>query len=195
MGINKLREKVKEQQEKVGKKVCLLYWQCVFSMLSLPCQLNSTHPWCRCPTVQVLCIFVLSILMCFYWWRTIALQLHKVARTAGMRHSVWVENADRWVAGFMEKFEEGCHSMVAQSRHPCTNNSTSFSSFGSATIPLLVSLFVLFFGPYYFLRWWWCRSTQLVYALNCAQKSGIPFLQWPNIFDQMFHFVNSFDQL
>jgi hypothetical protein len=24
----------------------------------------------------------------------------------------WVENADRWVAGFLEKFEEGCHSMV-----------------------------------------------------------------------------------
>ncbi|XP_039802698.1 choline-phosphate cytidylyltransferase 1-like [Panicum virgatum] len=23
----------------------------------------------------------------------------------------WVENADRWVAGFLEKFEEGCHSM------------------------------------------------------------------------------------
>jgi len=25
----------------------------------------------------------------------------------------WVENADRWVAGFLEKFEEGCHSMVS----------------------------------------------------------------------------------
>ncbi|KAM0837638.1 hypothetical protein ACQ4PT_061505 [Festuca glaucescens] len=23
----------------------------------------------------------------------------------------WVENADRWVVGFLEKFEEGCHSM------------------------------------------------------------------------------------
>lgn len=27
----------------------------------------------------------------------------------------WVENADRWVAGFLEKFEEGCHSMVNHS--------------------------------------------------------------------------------
>ncbi|KAM0935364.1 putative choline-phosphate cytidylyltransferase [Dioscorea sansibarensis] len=53
MGITKLREKVKEQQEK----------------------------------------------------------LHTVAMTAGMHHSEWVENADRWVAGFLEKFEEGCHIM------------------------------------------------------------------------------------
>ncbi|XP_010276757.1 PREDICTED: choline-phosphate cytidylyltransferase 2-like isoform X2 [Nelumbo nucifera] len=53
MGITKLREKVKEQQEK----------------------------------------------------------LHTVAKTAGMHHGEWVENADRWVAGFLEKFEEGCHIM------------------------------------------------------------------------------------
>ncbi|KAJ6845930.1 choline-phosphate cytidylyltransferase 2-like [Iris pallida] len=57
MGITKLREKVKEHQENVGKK------------------------------------------------------LHIVARNAGMHHSEWVENADRWVAGFLEKFEEGCHIM------------------------------------------------------------------------------------
>ncbi|XP_020576738.1 choline-phosphate cytidylyltransferase 2-like [Phalaenopsis equestris] len=57
MGIIKLREKVKQQQEKVGKK------------------------------------------------------LYTVAKTAGILHDEWVENADRWVAGFLEKFEEGCHSM------------------------------------------------------------------------------------
>ncbi|KAK1262477.1 hypothetical protein QJS04_geneDACA008892 [Acorus gramineus] len=57
MGITKLREKVKEHQEKVGKK------------------------------------------------------LHTVAKTAGMHHDEWVENADRLVAGFLEKFEEGCHKM------------------------------------------------------------------------------------
>ncbi|CAN6460976.1 unnamed protein product [Victoria cruziana] len=57
MGITKLREKVKEHQEKVGQK------------------------------------------------------LTTVAKTAGMHHSEWVENADRWVAGFLEKFEEGCHIM------------------------------------------------------------------------------------
>lgn len=57
MGITKLRQKVKEQQELVGQK------------------------------------------------------LNTVARTAGMHHSEWVENADRWVSGFLEKFEEGCHLM------------------------------------------------------------------------------------
>lgn len=41
------------------------------------------------------------------------LQLHIVAKTAGMHHSEWVENADRWIAGFLEKFEEGCHMMVS----------------------------------------------------------------------------------
>ncbi|KAH9313754.1 hypothetical protein KI387_022381, partial [Taxus chinensis] len=57
MGITKLRQKVKEHQERVGQK------------------------------------------------------LHTVAKTAGMHHSEWVENADRWVAGFLEKFEEGCYLM------------------------------------------------------------------------------------
>ena len=39
-------------------------------------------------------------------------QLNTVAKTAGMHHSEWVENADRWVSGFLEKFEERCHVMV-----------------------------------------------------------------------------------
>ncbi|PKU60696.1 choline-phosphate cytidylyltransferase 2 [Dendrobium catenatum] len=51
MGITKLKEKVKEHQENVGKKL------------------------------------------------------------SGMQHNEWLENADRWVAGFLEKFEEGCHIM------------------------------------------------------------------------------------
>lgn len=34
-----------------------------------------------------------------------------VAKTAGMHRNEWVENADRWVAGFLEMFEEGCHKM------------------------------------------------------------------------------------
>ncbi|XP_010914249.1 choline-phosphate cytidylyltransferase 2 [Elaeis guineensis] len=38
-------------------------------------------------------------------------KLQTVAKTASMLHDEWVENADRWVAGFLEKFEEGCHSM------------------------------------------------------------------------------------
>jgi choline-phosphate cytidylyltransferase len=31
--------------------------------------------------------------------------------TVAKLHEEWVENADRWVAGFLAKFEEGCHSM------------------------------------------------------------------------------------
>eukprot|EP00252_Welwitschia_mirabilis_P011609 TRINITY_DN258_c0_g1_i7.p1 TRINITY_DN258_c0_g1~~TRINITY_DN258_c0_g1_i7.p1 ORF type:complete len:354 (-),score=68.91 TRINITY_DN258_c0_g1_i7:383-1444(-) len=57
MGILKLRQKVKEHQERVGKK------------------------------------------------------LHTVAKNANTHHLIWVENADRLVAGFLERFEEGCHSM------------------------------------------------------------------------------------
>jgi len=34
-----------------------------------------------------------------------------VTRTASMRRNIWVENADRMVAGFLEMFEEGCHKM------------------------------------------------------------------------------------
>ncbi|KAK6919805.1 Cytidyltransferase-like domain [Dillenia turbinata] len=31
--------------------------------------------------------------------------------TVAMHRNGWVENADRWVAGFLEMFEEGCHKM------------------------------------------------------------------------------------
>ncbi|RVX03555.1 Choline-phosphate cytidylyltransferase 2 [Vitis vinifera] len=37
--------------------------------------------------------------------------IQTVAKTAGMHRNEWVENADRWVAGFLEMFEEGCHKM------------------------------------------------------------------------------------
>ncbi|KAL8256209.1 hypothetical protein R6Q59_031276 [Mikania micrantha] len=57
MGLKKLREKVKKQQEKVEEKI------------------------------------------------------QTVAKTAGMNHNLWVENADRLVAGFLEMFEESCHKM------------------------------------------------------------------------------------
>ncbi|CAK9265819.1 unnamed protein product [Sphagnum jensenii] len=55
MRITKLRQKVKEQQERVGQR------------------------------------------------------LNTVANAADLID--WVENADRWVSGFLEKFEEGCHLM------------------------------------------------------------------------------------
>ncbi|XP_071698128.1 choline-phosphate cytidylyltransferase 2-like [Rutidosis leptorrhynchoides] len=38
-------------------------------------------------------------------------KIQTVAKTAGMNHTLWVENADRLVAGFLEMFEEGCHKM------------------------------------------------------------------------------------
>lgn len=57
MGLKKLREKVKKQQEKVEEKI------------------------------------------------------QTVAKTAEVHRNLWVENADRLVAGFLEMFEEGCHKM------------------------------------------------------------------------------------
>ncbi|GAB2220289.1 hypothetical protein Droror1_Dr00007933 [Drosera rotundifolia] len=38
-------------------------------------------------------------------------KIQTVAKTAEMRRNIWVENADRLVAGFLEMFEEGCHKM------------------------------------------------------------------------------------
>ncbi|CAA7405508.1 unnamed protein product [Spirodela intermedia] len=38
-------------------------------------------------------------------------KLSTVKKTAGVLHDAWVDNADRWVAGFLEKFEESCHIM------------------------------------------------------------------------------------
>lgn len=35
--------------------------------------------------------------------------------TVKKQRNIWVENADRLVAGFLEMFEESCHKMV---RHP-----------------------------------------------------------------------------
>ncbi|KAJ0255238.1 Cytidyltransferase-like domain-containing protein [Hirschfeldia incana] len=34
-------------------------------------------------------------------------KIQTVAKTAGTHHDEWVENADRWVVGFLEMFEEG----------------------------------------------------------------------------------------
>ncbi|KAL1567588.1 T-complex protein 1 subunit beta, variant 2 [Salvia divinorum] len=38
-------------------------------------------------------------------------KIQTAAKTAGVNPNVWVENADRWVAGFLEMFEERCHKM------------------------------------------------------------------------------------
>ncbi|XP_068650383.1 choline-phosphate cytidylyltransferase 2-like [Aristolochia californica] len=99
MGITKLREKVKEQQEKVGQK------------------------------------------------------LHTVAKTAGMHHGEWVENADRFMVGFLEKFEQGCHIMVSRSSESCKSMPSDSKRWRNMAIPLFISLFMLFFGPYFALKW------------------------------------------
>ncbi|XP_060213660.1 choline-phosphate cytidylyltransferase 1-like [Lycium barbarum] len=38
-------------------------------------------------------------------------KIQTVAKTAGMHRNEWIENADRWVAGFLQMLEEGCHKM------------------------------------------------------------------------------------
>uniref|UniRef100_A0A7C9DL50 Choline-phosphate cytidylyltransferase n=1 Tax=Opuntia streptacantha TaxID=393608 RepID=A0A7C9DL50_OPUST len=38
-------------------------------------------------------------------------KIQEAAKSARINRNVWVENADRLVAGFLEMFEEGCHRM------------------------------------------------------------------------------------
>ncbi|XP_068497505.1 choline-phosphate cytidylyltransferase 2-like [Phaseolus vulgaris] len=38
-------------------------------------------------------------------------KIQTVAKNAGMHRNEWVENADRFVVGFLEMLEEGCHKM------------------------------------------------------------------------------------
>lgn len=38
--------------------------------------------------------------------------------TVKKNRNIWVENADRLVAGFLEMFEEGCHRMVMHFSYP-----------------------------------------------------------------------------
>lgn len=49
----------------------------------------------------------------------VSLQIQTVAKTARVHRNMWVENADRWVAGFLEMFEEGCHKMVSSIFRDC----------------------------------------------------------------------------
>ena len=44
---------------------------------------------------------------------TFLLLLYVQIQIVTMHRNEWVENADRWVAGFLEMFEEGCHKMVS----------------------------------------------------------------------------------
>ncbi|CAK9183603.1 unnamed protein product [Ilex paraguariensis] len=41
----------------------------------------------------------------------VIVQIQTAAQTARVNRNIWVENADRLVAGFLEMFEEGCHKM------------------------------------------------------------------------------------
>ena len=40
------------------------------------------------------------------------LQIQEAAKIARINRHIWVENADRLVAGFLEMFKEGWHRMV-----------------------------------------------------------------------------------
>eukprot|EP00850_Spirogloea_muscicola_P003144 SM000012S25406 [mRNA] locus=s12:981127:983279:+ [translate_table: standard] len=49
--------------------------------------------------------------------------LNTVAERVGMNfQSDWVENADRWVTGFLELFEEGFHYMASAPKHAAREN-------------------------------------------------------------------------
>jgi choline-phosphate cytidylyltransferase len=84
MGISKLREKVKEHQEKVIKLLCN-YFETDLHMIHKTLISNALHT-----------------------------QFHSAAKIAGTNPVEWMENADRWIVGFLEKFEEGCHMMVSK---------------------------------------------------------------------------------
>lgn len=146
MGITKLRQKVKEQQERVGQKVqdtisevgflnlpfLAIVWSqlkrkpvvctgiCIFLEAACRLPLNSFQISGVSRTTLrfavVLCgEYYYLLILCAYWllYFLLSTQLNIVAKTAGMHHGEWVENADRWVSGFLEKFEEGCHLMVS----------------------------------------------------------------------------------
>jgi choline-phosphate cytidylyltransferase len=75
-------------------------------------------------------------------------KIQTVAKTAGMHHDEWLENADRWVAGFLEMFEEGCHKMVS--------SITKKRSFEISNMSIVVSpslIIVLFFSGNSHQRW------------------------------------------
>ena len=90
MGFSKLREKVKEHQEKV--------------IIKSFCDSFETDLNMVCKTL------ILDVL------RT---QFHSAAKIAGSNPVEWMENADRWIVGFLEKFEEGCHMMVRKPQGIC----------------------------------------------------------------------------
>jgi choline-phosphate cytidylyltransferase len=90
MGISKLREKVKEHQEKVTK---LLHSR-------FQTELHMIY--------KILGPTVLHIT-----------QFHSAAKIARSNPVEWMENADRWIVGFLGKFEEGCHMMVSNPQCKC----------------------------------------------------------------------------
>ena len=90
MGFSKLREKVKEHQEKVIIK--------------------SFCDSCETDLNMVCKILIPDVLHT---------QFHSAAKIAGSNPVEWMENADRWIVGFLEKFEEGCHMMVRKPQGIC----------------------------------------------------------------------------
>ncbi|PPD94487.1 hypothetical protein GOBAR_DD08480 [Gossypium barbadense] len=99
MRLKKLQEKVKEQQEKVGEKyieIMVSSGETVNFVVGHQTANSSSTPWIYAPEgiIKVMNIQIVA-----------------------MHRNEWVENADRWVAGFLEMFEEGCHKMLNRARH------------------------------------------------------------------------------
>ena len=68
-----------------------------------------------------------------------------VTKTATMRRNEWVENADRLVAGFLERFEEGFHKMVG-------------SQFLYMTFVCMHKLIQIYLGEIYFIFSFSCKT-------------------------------------
>ncbi|XP_026660352.1 choline-phosphate cytidylyltransferase 2-like isoform X1 [Phoenix dactylifera] len=110
MEFSKLREKVKAQQEKDEQRECS------------PDVGMRNEGKCYPLDVHLVKFAISLIVIPFYynvgmWYgmrRRAMLSvstLQTAAKTAGINHEEWMENADRWIAGFLEKFEEGFHIM------------------------------------------------------------------------------------
>ncbi|KAJ6967676.1 choline-phosphate cytidylyltransferase 1-like [Populus alba x Populus x berolinensis] len=112
MRLKKLQEKVKEQQEKVGEKVsfilCLnirVFHEHLFSLGLLTSRVSSDFYVVTLKYTRQIADYS-NITVTIYC--SLCCSIFKIVT---MHRNEWVENADRWVAGFLEMFEEGCHKM------------------------------------------------------------------------------------
>ncbi|KAK9086089.1 hypothetical protein Sjap_026500 [Stephania japonica] len=105
MELKKLREKAKKQQEKVEEKVgvCKKARKLIMSLVSKLRNRKRERLGLRNIRIEEVPNSIIQL--------EGVIEIQTVAKTAGLHHNEWVENADRWVAGFLAMFEEGCHKM------------------------------------------------------------------------------------